>query len=124
MRLHVTFLGEVECRQAASASVLSLSGRAEDGPAHLTLLGRALPVLPSRLAGGVRVEELDASRYRISSQAGEWTFAPARAYLHRDLSGALASAIPPRPVRWRARLIWRLALGAAGTRLGRRWLAR
>lgn len=123
MPLNVRFSGEVECRHAPGASALTLAGRTEDGPIHLTLLGVAPPGLPPRLASALVVER-EAQLYRISSSAGEWTVTASRAFLHRDLSGALARAIPPRPARWRTRLIWRLVLGAAATRIGRWWLNR
>jgi hypothetical protein len=90
---------------------------------HLSLVG-ALPAdLPARL-GTASVDCIEAERYRISAGGRTWVVAAPRAYLHYDLSEAFYGAVPPRRVPLGKRLLWRLVLAAAASRIGRWWLSR
>jgi hypothetical protein len=121
------FRGWISCR------------RDGEGPLGLILVGRTsqhrreeavqvafsctAPVdLPEALEDA-RVEVLGNNRYRLSSGDKSWTLGGAM-HVHREVAGAFYKAIPPRPVPWRKRLFWRVMLGLAGNRLGRRLLLR
>jgi hypothetical protein len=49
---------------------------------------------------------------------------PARLTIHRDLRTLSEAILPPRPVRWRMRVLWRLVFFLIRFRLGQRLLLR
>jgi hypothetical protein len=121
------FRGWISCR------------RDGEGPLGLILVGRTsqhrreeavqiafscpAPVdLPEALEDA-RVEFLSDRLHRLTSGDKSWTL-EGPAHVHREVAGAFYKAIPPRPVPWRKRLFWRVMLGLASNRLGRRLLLR
>ncbi|MFO1427719.1 MAG: hypothetical protein U1F11_12270 [Steroidobacteraceae bacterium] len=50
--------------------------------------------------------------------------APARVFVHEDLSQRARELLPPQPVPWRQRLLWSAAFLLLRTSAGRAWLAR
>ncbi|MGH8220511.1 MAG: hypothetical protein ACREUT_18405 [Steroidobacteraceae bacterium] len=115
------FEGPIECCCTASACV-TLSARAEHGErAYLTLAVAAPADLPPRLDVGT-VEWLDGGSCRIVTPGREWRLESRRSFVHRDASAAFYAALPPRRVPLAKRMLFRLMLAAAGSRIGRRWL--
>ncbi len=118
------FTGSVECRRSGGAGLVTLVGRDTAGaPVHLSLVGALPEDLPARLPTA-SVDCIEAERYRISAGERAWVVAAARAYLHYDLSEAFYGALPPRRVPFGKRLLWRLVLAAAASRVGAWWLGR
>lgn len=115
--------GPIECRRTASACV-TLIGRAERGErTYLTLAVAAPADLPSRIDAGT-VEWLDDGLCRICTPGHEWRLESRRSFVHRDASAAFYAALPPRRVPLAKRVLFRLMLASAGSRIGRRWLGR
>lgn len=115
--------GPIECRRTAEACV-TLVGRAERGErVYLTLVATAPADLPARIEDGV-VELLEGGRCRVSMPGREWHLDSRHAFVHRDACDPFYAALPPRRVPLAKRALFRLVLAAAGTRIGRRWLAR
>jgi hypothetical protein len=82
------------------------------------------PPLPARLEA-VRIEpEGAAGGWRIDSAQGRFQVAPARLFVHEDVSVRAAAIIPPRPVPLAKRAFWRLVFALLATPFGRRWLER
>jgi len=121
--MHLSFAGSLECRRPPGLPGVTLIGRTSEGDALLaTLLGAVPDDLPPQLQNA-ELEQEGAAHYRISSGARAWRLS-ARLFVHHDLSAAFYRAVPPRAVPLAKRLLWRLALGAARTRLGEWWVAR
>jgi hypothetical protein len=119
----VKFSGSVECRRSPEVQCITLVGRTEAGEQiHLLLRGAVPADLPSHLQGAV-VEHTEGARYRISSQGRLWTVS-GRCYVHTDVTAAFYAAVRPRPVPLVKRVLWRLVLAAARTRVAQWWLAR
>ena len=115
----VRFRGAVQCRREAAPLNLTLSGRAADGSREqvtLAFAGTAPAELPGSLENAVI--ERAADRYRIASAAGEWRLDAHSVHLHREVADTFYRAIPPRPAPLRRRMLYRVMLGIAGTRLG------
>ncbi len=87
------------------------------------MIGAVPADLPARL-DTASVDCTEAERYRISAGGWTWVVAAPRAYLHYDLSEAFYGALPPRRVPLGKRLLWRLLLAVAASRIGTSWLAR
>jgi hypothetical protein len=114
------FRGTVHCRREAAPLGLTLSGRSADQPEEqlaLGFAGTAPADLPASLEDAV-IERSAAGRYRIASAAGEWWLDAGSVHLHREVADAFYRAIPPRPAPPTRRLLYRVMLGLAGTRLG------
>jgi hypothetical protein len=123
----IHFRGWISCR------------RDGEGPLGLILVGRTsqhrreeavqiafscpAPVDVPEALEDARVEFLGGNRHRLTSGDKSWTLEGA-AHVHREVAGAFYKAIPPRAVPWRKRLFWRVMLGLASNRLGRRLLLR
>jgi hypothetical protein len=121
--------------------VLRFAGRVRvvasaSGPLGLTLIGRvasgevvhlALRCPPADLPAELEAPELwkcGAEGYRLSAVGRTLRLAPSAVFIHRDVGPAFYRAVPPHPVPWRKRLLWRALLGLIATPLGRWWLAR
>lgn len=123
----VSFHGAVRCHRAHSAPELTLTGRAQEDEADevtLAFSASALPELPEVLEDP-SVEQIAgdgtggaAATYRLRSAAGEWLIQARAVHLHRELTAAFYTAIPPRVPPWRKRVLWRLILALAGSPLG------
>jgi hypothetical protein len=120
----VRFRGGVSCRRDDGPLGLILIGRTTDRPDETATLAFAASV-PAGLPEGLEdatVEQLDAGRYRIWTGRREWIFPARSAHLHREVSATFYRAITPRLVPWSKRLFWRVVLGLASNRLGKRLL--
>ena len=78
--------------------------------------------LPQTLQDAI-VERLDARHYRIVSAGRQWRI-EAIGHVHREVGDKLCEALPPRPVPWRKRIFWWLALRAAAHSMVQRLLLR
>jgi len=120
----VRFRGGVSCRRDAGPLGLTLIGRTTDRldeTATLAFAASAPADLPEALEDAT-VEQLDAERYRIWTGRREWIFPARSAHLHREVSTTFYRAITPRVVPWSKRVFWRVVLGLASNRLGKRLL--
>jgi hypothetical protein len=119
----ITFRGWISCRRDGGGPLgLVLVGRTDDRPDEVVQMSFACPApadLPEALEDAV-VTRLGPRRHRISSGDRSWTL-EAVAHVHRDVAGTFYKALPPRPVRWRKRLFWRVILALAAHPAGR-WL--
>ena len=123
LRGPVKLSGTLECRPSPEVQCITLVGRTATGELlHLRVPGSTPADFPPRLEGA-EVEHLGGSHYRISSAGRLWTLS-GRCYLHTDVTGAFYRAVRPRPVPLMKRLLWRLVLAAARTRVVQWWLAR
>ncbi|MCU0761268.1 MAG: hypothetical protein MUF07_18990 [Steroidobacteraceae bacterium] len=82
------------------------------------------PRLPQRLEAVRVVPEQSAGGWRIDSAQGRFLVAPARLFVHEDVSVRAAKIIPPRPVPLARRAFWRIVFALLATPVGRRWLER
>jgi hypothetical protein len=122
--LRLKFTGSVQCRQSAGVPGVTLVGRTEAGDqAYLSLIARVPPEVPAQIESP-EVERVDAEHHRICAGALTFTLEAAQSYLHRDVSGAFYQALRPRPVPLARRVLWRLVLAAARTRIAAWWLGR
>ncbi len=121
----LVFRGGVSCRRDSNGPLgLTLVGWTSDHPdekVSLAFGGRVHDTLPEVLEDAI-VDRIGESRYRIASGTREWVIEANATHLHREIAGAFYRAIPPRAVPWSKRTFWRLVLGLAGTRLGKRLL--
>jgi hypothetical protein len=115
-----TFHGAVSCRRAADVLGLTLCGDTSEAPGEMTALSfsaAAPAAFPETLADPV-VERLGEGRYRITSASNEWLIEARSVHLHRDIARPFYQALPPRPVPWAKRALWRLLLALAASRTG------
>jgi hypothetical protein len=115
-----TFRGLVQCRRAAAAPGLTLSGstaEAPDEPTALAFSAVAPADLPGTLADAV-VDHLGGTHYRIGAERREWLIAADAVHLHREIAPQFYRAIPPRPAPWAKRVFWRVVLALAASRAG------
>ena len=115
-----SFAGEVRCRRSAAVPGFTLCGVTAERPGEpttLTFAAQAPADLPDTLAA-VSVERLAAGAYRIAAGARSWTIAARGVELHREVAPAFYAALPPRPAPRARRLLWRLVLALAASRLG------
>ena len=122
----IEFQGLVSCRLDGEGPLgLILIGSTSERPGEVMQLAFAGPApqgLPETLKD-VRVEPLDADRYRIVSNSAQWTVAGV-AHLHREIGKIFYEAVPPRAVPWRKRILWRAALRIASSSAAQRLLFR
>lgn len=122
----IEFKGWVSCRLDGEGPLgLILIGSPNDRPGEVMQLAFAGPApqgLPETLKD-VRVEPLDADRYRIVSDSAQWTVAGV-AHLHREVGKVFYEAVPARAVPWRKRIFWRAALRIASSPVAQRLLFR
>jgi len=114
------FRGAVRCRCATAPLGLTLSGRSADHPDEELTVGFAGVGgvdLPERLEEPV-VESDAPGRFRIAAGGRTWVLNAASVHLHREVAGAFYRAIPPRAAPRRRRLLYRMLLGIAGSRVG------
>jgi len=115
-----TFRGSVSCRRAADVLGLTLCGDTSEAPGEVTTLAFSAAApgsFPETLADPV-VERLAEGRYRITSAAREWLIEARSVHLHRDITAQFYHALPPRPTPWAKRLLWRVVLALAASRMG------
>jgi hypothetical protein len=117
------FRGPVACRRAGNA--LTLTGRAADTDEILilTFFAPAIADLPDSLPA-LTLRALDRNRYGITCASRDWIIEPTSVHVHRDVGSAFYRAVPPRPTPLGKRLLWRVVLALAGTRMGKRLLLR
>jgi hypothetical protein len=120
-----TFRGGVSCRRDTVGPLgLTLIGWTLDHPEEkvwLAFSGRAPTGLPEVLEDPT-VDQLGVGRYRISSAPREWLVEASAVHVHREIATAFYRAIPPRVAPWSKRLFWRVVLGMAASRWGKRVL--
>lgn len=118
----VRFRGWIACRRDGEGPLgLILIGATVDRPGEVVQMAfsaQAPEDLPDALEDA-SVERLDERRYLLASGTRQW-FIDGVAHLHREVGAVFYQAIPPRPVPWRKRVFWRLALALASSRLVRR----
>jgi hypothetical protein len=115
------FRGAVHCaREPHGPLGLTLTGRTAEHPGEevrLAFAGTAPADLPERLEDAV-VERAGPGEYRIASVTRSWPVAASSVHLHREVADGFYRAIPPRPAPLVRRLLFRVMLGVAGSRLG------
>jgi hypothetical protein len=115
------FRGVVRCRRDSAGPLeITLEGRAADAagePLSVAFSGATDPGLPDTFEE-VMVERVGPTRYRIAAGARDWLMEAAAVHLHRDVARAFYQALPPRPAPFGRRLVFRLALGLARSRIG------
>jgi hypothetical protein len=115
------FRGAVRCaREPHGPLGLTLTGRTAEHPgeeARLAFAGTAPADLPERLEDAV-VERGGPGEYRIASATRSWQVAARSVHLHREVADGFYRAIPPRPAPLVRRMLFRVMLGIAGSRLG------
>jgi hypothetical protein len=125
------FRGPVACRRTGNALILTGAAAAvEDERLILTFIGAAglaevADSLADSLVNSVAAAEvlaLDERHCRIVSAARSWDVEVTSVHVHHDVGAVFYRAIPPRPVPLGKRLLWRLVLALAATRLGKRLL--
>jgi hypothetical protein len=115
-----SFRGAVRCRRETAPPGLTLSGRSADHPDEDVTLGFAGVAgvdLPERLEDVV-VESGAPGRFRIAAGARAWVLSASAVHLHREVAGAFYRAIPPRAAPRLRRMLYRVLLGIAGSRVG------
>lgn len=121
----VTFRDGVSCRREPEGPLgLTLIGRTTDHPeemASLAFTGIAPPDLPEALED-VTVEQVDSGTYRLVCVGKEWLVSATAAHLHREVATAFYRVVRPRRPRWSRRVFWRVVLGLARNRAGKRLL--
>jgi hypothetical protein len=119
------FRGGVSCRRDPTGPLrLTLIGWTEDHPEEkvsLAFSGQAPDALPDVLEDAT-VDWLGNGQYRISSGPREWLVTAGSVHVHREIAAVFYRAIPPRHVPWSKRVFWRLVLGLAASKLGKRLL--
>lgn len=115
------FRGAVTCARTPHGPLgLTLSGRTADHPGEAVtcaFAGTAPAGLPERLEDAA-VEQLGPGEFRITSAAGAWPVAARSVHLHRDVAEGFYRAIPAQPAPLRRRVLFRVMLGMARTRVG------
>jgi hypothetical protein len=121
----LAFRGGVSCRRDSSSPLgLTLVGWVSDHPGErvsLAFSGRAPEAMPDVLEDAT-VDRIGESRYRIASPPREWVIEASALHLHREIATEFYRAIPPREAPWSKRLFWRLVLGMAASKWGKRLL--
>ena len=92
------------------------SGAMESAPT----LSALEPLPGSTLAGRFRGVAADGQTWLVDI-CGDGP--DARQFAHLDLSESMRAVLPPRPVPFAKRAMWRIVLGLLGTRIGRAVLA-
>jgi hypothetical protein len=119
------FRGGVSCRRDPTGPLgLTLIGWTEDHPEEtvsLAFSGRAPDALPAVLEDAT-VDWLGEDQYRIVSAPREWLVEARAVHVHREIAAVFYRAIPPRRAPWSKRFFWRVVLGLAASRLGKRLL--
>jgi len=109
------FVGRVEIhRDTAGPLRLTLTGttrRSRDEKLQISFATDSPPAVPADLQE-VDIEQLADRRYRIASAGREW-IVDGVAHLHRSAGIEFNEALPPRPVPWRKRVLWRALLASA-----------
>jgi hypothetical protein len=115
------FRGAVRCARAPHGPLgLTLTGRTAEHPGEevrLAFAGTAPADLPERLEDAV-VERGSPGEYRIASATRSWPVAASSVHLHREVADGFYRAIPPRPAPLVRRMLFRVMLGIAASRLG------
>lgn len=121
----VAFRGGVSCRRDCSGPLgLTLVGWTSDHPdekVSLAFSGRTPDALPEVIEDAI-VDRLGDGTYRIESGPREWVVEAKAVHIHREIATAFYRAIPPRPAPWSKRLFWRVVLGMAASKWGKRLL--
>jgi len=121
----VAFRGGVGCRRDSNGPLgLTLLGWSSDHPDEkvaLAFSGRAPDTLPEVLEDAI-VDRIGEGTYRIASTPREWLVEARAVHLHREVSAPFYRAIPPRAAPWSKRLFWRVVLGMAAHKWGKRLL--
>jgi hypothetical protein len=118
------FRGAVRCRRDPAGPLgITLEGFAAGEaagagePLTVAFSGATDPGLPETLEDAV-VGRLGPARYRIAAGAREWLLEAAAVHVHCDVGRGFYRELPPRPAPVMRRLVFRLALWLAGSRLG------
>ena len=115
------FRGAVRCaREPHGPLGLTLSGLSADQPGEALQLAFAATApadLPERLEDA-RVERLGPGEYRIASGTRSWPVAARSVHLHGEVAQRFYRAIPPRPAPLMRRMLLRVMLAIAASRLG------
>jgi len=120
-RLVAAFQGGARVAQRPGAAVaLSIAGepRSQAGlePKLLLALTGSAQVSAEVLTD-LRVETDGAGNYWLRAAEGTFELGPARHFLHRDVSAAFYRVLPPFPVPWTKRALWRALLAIARLKL-------
>lgn len=117
--------GRVTSRRGEIPLGLILAGTASDRPGEEVqfAFSAAAPNDIATELDDVRIDRLDERHHRIVGGARQWTV-QGIAHVHRDVGKSFYEAVPPRIVPWHKRAFWRLALGVAASKIGRRVLFR
>lgn len=115
------FTGSVRCRRTPDGPLgLTLAGCTAVQPGaelELAFAGVAPADLPERLEDAL-IERTGTDEYRIAAGAREWRLTARALHVHRDVGAAFYGAIPGRPAPLTRRLLYRVVLALARSRVG------
>lgn len=92
-------------------TLIGTTRRSQNEKLQLSFATDSSPDIPADLQD-VTVDQVSERCYRIVAVGREWMVDGA-AHLHRSAGAEFNTALPPRPVPWRKRVLWRTLLTSA-----------